>query len=384
MALPLDGIRVLDLGTMTPGKYCSYLLTALGAATLRIERPGAAAPVEIEDLALNRGKRSMTLNLREPRGRDILLALAAGADVVLEGNRPGSAARLGIDYAALRADNPGLVYCALSGFGQTGPARTSPAYDLLFMSLSGMLTALTGAERPPTPPATFLADGVAGLTAALAISAALAGRAKEGAGRYIDLAMFDAIFGLLAVSHGTEGGDGRSAGAESEAIARRPLYDIYQAGDDRYLALSAIRPASAAALFERLGRPELTEAALAAEDPAAEGAAHVAAFLAETFRTRPAADWVAELGPLDIEIGAVASPAGAYDDAQLTARGMVAEARHPEAGTLRQIVSPIRFGDAAPAALGPAPTVGQDTDQVLAELGHDAASIAALRADGVI
>ncbi len=366
----LDGVSVLEVGVMTPGKFCGFLMCGWGAQSLRVERPGQEGDFSTEDLLLNRGKRSIALNLRDPRGQDLLLRLCAKADVLIESYRPGVAARLGIGYDAVRAVNDGIVYCSLSGFGQNGPDKAQPAYDLLFQARSG-LTHLMGAETPVSP-RTWLADAVSGLMAASTISAALRQKAVTGSGTHIDLAMLDSVFALLAVSHGTAGA--RSAGAEVEAWARRPAYDIYEAGDGRFIALAAAREASCKALFAELGRPDLGETALL---PGAAGEA-AGSFLRETFRTKPANEWVETLSALDIEISRVNRPEEAYDDAQLLARGMLRDTAHPAVGALRQIGVPC--GDLA----APAPAIGQDTDAVLRALGCDDAAISELRGDGVV
>lgn len=368
----LDGITILEVGVMTPGKYCGFLLTGWGARSIRVERPGAGGDITTEDLLLNRGKRSIALDLRDPRGRDVLLKLCKGADVLIEGYRPGVTGRLGIDYEAVRTVNEGVVYASLSGFGQEGPDRLQPAFDLIFQARSGMSSLL--GEGPPMPPRTWLADSVSGLMTACAIAAALRKRAATGTGTRIDLSMLESVFSLLSVSHGTAGA--RSAGAEAEAGSRRPAYGIYAAGDGRFVALGAARPVSCRALFEHLGRPDLAASGLAAGAAGKEAAA----FLRDALQAKPAQAWVDELAPLDIEVALVVTPEEAFDDPQLAARAMVTEATHPQAGALTQIGYPA----AGPVETSPAPAAGADTDAILHELGYDAAGVSALRADGVV
>lgn len=378
MGVPLNGVEVLDIGTLTPGKYCSFLLAELGARVLRVERPTTASPVlSPEDLHLNRGKRSITLNLGDEAGRRILYRLVEPADVVLESHRPGVARRIGIDYEALRGRNGRLVYCSLSGFGQEGPYRGQAAYDLTLVGLSGLLRALLGEGVAPQPPGAYLADAVSGLVAALAISSALLERERTGEGRYLDLAMLDAVFSLLSVSHGVRLASGETPAAPSTT----PLYHVYKAADGRYVTLAAIRPASCRALFEALGRPDLIERAWSTGDEAEE----VYAFLRDTFRSAPAATWVERLGQLDVEIGPVRSPAEAFDDVQLRFRRMVIESAHPRAGRHLQIASP--FGQASDGALPPlshAPVVGADTEPVLSDLGYTTQEITRLREAGTV
>jgi alpha-methylacyl-CoA racemase len=376
MELPLDGIRVLDIGTLTPGKFCTSMLADMGAAVLRVERPAASAgAISQEDLALNRNKRSLALDLRADAGREILVRLAHRCDAVIESYRPGVAKRLGIDYASLSARNPRLVYCSLSGFGQTGPLANRPGYDLLFAAQSGLLSAIAGSGRAPAVPGAYLSDAVSGITAALAICAALVEQQKTGKGRYVDLAMLDSVFALLAVSHGVVS-DGK--GADGDAYAS-PFYDIYETADGRHLALGAIRAESSRALCRELGRPEMAEKGFGN----AQERAAASAFLAETFKRAPASEWMARLSALDIEIAPVNAPDEAFADPQLVARGMAPEDSHPASGRFRRIATPVRFFAERPASV-PAPMVGQNSQEVLLEIGYSQAEIARLREQGVI
>lgn len=381
MRAPLEDIEILDLGTPTPGKYCTFLLADLGADVLRIERPQRSpGSITTEDLVLNRGKRSMTLNLREGVGRDVFYRLTQRADVVIESNRPGVAQRIGMDYGRLSELNGRLVYCSLSGFGQDGPYRVRPAYDLTFMGLSGVLQALVGRGAAPFPPGIFLADAVAGLTSALAISVALLARERTGEGRYLDLAMLDSIFSILATSHGLLRTSGPSAGDETEAWFS-PLYAIYQTSDDRYVTLAAIRPASGEALFRALGRPDLAERTRSREESTAE----VKEFLENAFRTATAEEWVERLAELDVEIGLVRSPDEAFADPQLAFRHMVIDGAHAQVGKFRQIGNPLRASPNRPERLSEAASaVGSHTEEVLRELGFDEHRISRLRDTGAI
>lgn len=383
--LLLRGIEILDVGTLTPGKFCTFLLRELGAGVVRVERPVASRPaVSREDVVLNRGKRSLTLDLRQEAGVEIFRRLAAGADVVLESYRPGVAQRLGIGYQELRSVNPRLVYCSLSGFGQEGPDRSRAAYDLGFMGRGGMLRALFGAAARPGLPETYLADAVSGLVAALGISSALLARGssgEEGEGRYIDVAMFDALFSMLAVSHGVGLVSADQGEAAGQTSSTSPLYGVYEAADGRCVTLAALRPTSCSALFEELGRPELADKVL--EGTADETA--MAQFLRETFAQAPAGEWIARLVGRGVEIEPVAAPEEAFDDPQLLARGMIVEVSHPDWGRLRQIASPlVRGADEDWSQPEPAPAIGEQTEQILAELGYAEDEIERLRAQKVV
>ncbi|MBT5881461.1 MAG: CoA transferase [Rhodospirillaceae bacterium] len=365
----LTGIEVLEIGVMTPGKFTGSLLVGWGARSLRVERPGSGSgTITDEDFLLNRGKRSMQLDLRSEIGRGVIHRLAARADVVIEGHRPGVAKRLGIDWETLRGLNQRLVYCAISGFGQDGPDRLRPGYDLIFQAATGLLQTTSPRGAEPGLPETFVADAGTGLAAGFAIAAALRKAAVEGAGTYIDLAMQDVAFSMLAVSHGTQ-----RPGSGQAVRAPRASYNVYPTADGRHIAIGAARPASCRALFTHLGRADLAERGMVPGD------AEAAAFLAEALAAKTAAETVAELRPLDIEVSLVRSPAEAFDDPQLKARGTVMTSEHPAAGPLRQINA---FAASGSPDLAPAPEIGRDTDEILAELGYDKADRAALRDGG--
>ncbi len=370
---PLAGIRVLDIGTLTPGKFCTAMLADMGASVVRVERPAAVSSLTDEDLVLNRDKQSITLDLRADAGKEILLRLAERSEVALESYRPGVVSRLGIDYEVMKGRNPRLIYCSLSGFGQDGPCANRPAYDLQFVAASGLLSALCGSVKPPMVPGAYLSDAVSGVMATVAICAALVQQQKTGTGRYIDLSMLDSVFSLLSVSHGISH---RDRAQEVADPAASPFYNLYETADGRYIALGAIRPSSCKALCSELGRPEL------GERPPANDAerAQLFAFLKESFRRATAAEWISRLAGLDVEIAPVNTPQEAFADPQLVSRGLVVEASHPDAGEFRRIGSPIRFvpetGASAPT---PAPLPGQDTEEILRELGYTSGAIAQLR-----
>jgi alpha-methylacyl-CoA racemase len=375
----LDGVEILEVGTQTPGQYASLLLSDLGARVIRVDRASLARtqervrPVAEADLLLNRGKRSIALDLQQAAARDVMLRLAARADVWIESFRPGVAARLGIGPEDVCRHNPRLIYGSLSGFGQTGPDAARPAYDLTLLGRSGVLRALFPEGVAPRPPGVYLADAVSGLVAALAITGALLGRERSGRGGQLDLSMLDSVFSLLSVSHGV-----RSTSGDAAAVAfASPLYEVYETADGSCVTLAAIRPASCRALFEELGRPELAERTLSGDEATVE----VSDFLRQVFRSAPAAHWIERLAPLDVEIGPVPTPEQAFDDATLAHRGMVVEARHPDAGPHLEVGSAL---GADRSAARPAPRSGADSQALLRELGYDAAAIAQLLEAGAV
>ena len=367
----LSGIEVLEIGVMTPGKFAGFLLVGWGARSIRVERPSAGSDtISDEDLLLNRGKRSIMLDLRSQSGQEMIHKLAAKADVVIEGHRPGVVERLGIDWETLHGLNQRLVYCSISGFGQDGPDRLRPGFDLIFQAATGLLQATSPPGAEPGPPATFAADAATGLAAAFAIAAALRKAAVEGVGTYIDLAMQDVTFSMLAVSHGTLRPKG-----DLTVPMPNAAYNVYPTADGRHIAIGAARLTSCRTLFEHLGRADLAERGLVPGDKEAT------TFIGETIAAKSAAEWVTELGALDIEVSQIRSPAEAYDDPQLLARNMISASEHPLAGSLRQIS--VLAGPRS-AELDPAPEIGRDTDAVISELGYSEKAIAALRCKGAI
>lgn len=368
----LNGITLLEVGTMTPGKFAGFLLTAWGAASVRVERPDAVGSISTEDLTLNRGKRSITLNLRAVEGREVLMRLAEKADVLIESYRPGVTSRLGIDADTMREINPRLIYCSLSGYGQTGPAGLRPAFDLNIQAETGFSSLMAGGG-PPVYPGTFIADSTAGLMIAFAVATALRGRDAKGEGAHLDLSMQECLFSLLAVSHGTKPLD--------ETWQTRPnqaAYDFFETANGRYVALGAARPASCKALFDHLGRADLAPAGLLR----GEEGKPARTFLRKVFLQKSAADWIAELVPLDIEITGVNTMNEVFSDAQLQQRSMIVDAIHPVAGQLQQIGVPGLGAEVRD--LTAAPEIGVDTDAILRELGYNEDGISKLRKNSAI
>lgn len=348
----LKGVTVLEVGVLTPGKYCGLLMTGWGATSIRIEREASDSGVTIEDMQLNRGKQSVVLNLRDEADRESLLELARTADVLIEGYRPGVAARLGIDYETVRAINPAIIYCSISGFGQAGPDIGRAAYDLSFMAESGVLHALHGNGSDVVAPQTYLADAATGVMAAFAISAALLDRNRTGQGRHIDLSMQETLFSMLSVSHGTIR-DGVAVGAQASAGgSTRPAYNVYRTSDGRYVVISALDEKSRRALFQYLGNEEMWQGSLALGEAGREARA----FLQQQLAEHDARHWIDALAPLGIEIALVKSPEEAFDSPQLQARNMVQESHDGAGRPLRQIGFPAT-ARAAPQ-LDPAPVPG--------------------------
>jgi len=368
--LPLDGIGILDLGTMTPGKYCTFLLGDLGAEVIRVERPTApSTAISDEDLALNRNKRSIALNLRTEEGKQVFYRLAQNADVILESNRPGVTKRMGVDYETIRGINPNIIYCSLSGFGQDGPYHQLPGFDLIFMAISGLLGLIGG--RPPIVPGIYVSDVGSGLLATIGILTALVARQKRGKGQLVDVAMLDGMVSWLSTISGVQ----RLSEEQEMPSWVMPGYNVYETKDGKYLALGIFRPQSWQALCQTLGREDLIDQQWAMGAKLEE----MISFFQKTFRTKNRDEWCHLLRDLDVEVGPVNSPQEVCSDPQVLHRRMVVEVEHPTAGKMKQVGIPLKFSETPGQIRNPAPSIGQDTEAILQELGYSGEDIVALR-----
>jgi crotonobetainyl-CoA:carnitine CoA-transferase CaiB-like acyl-CoA transferase len=385
---PLAGVRVLDLTRLLPGGYCTLLLADLGADVVKVEEPGRGdylrwmvPTVDGEAAmhrALNRGKRSVVLDLKHPDGTAVLRRLAARSDVLVESFRPGVLDRLGLGHEALRREHPGLVTCAITGYGRDGPYRDRVGHDLNYLGYGGILGLTGEAGGPPVIPAVQIGDlGGGGMAAALGIVAALLERSRTGRGRFVDVSMLDGVVSWLSVHAGAY----LATGEEPER-GRMPLsggyacYRVYRAGDGRDLTVAALEPRFWAALCTALGLPELE----AEQFGPPERQREIADRLQQTLATRPRDEWLAVLEPLEACVGPVNTIGEALDDPQVRHRGMVAEV----AGRAVGPASPLRFDGASGTASRPAPGLGQHTAEVLSETGFSDHEIAGLRARGAV
>jgi alpha-methylacyl-CoA racemase len=377
---PLANVKVLDLTRLFPGAFCTLLLADHGAEVVKVEAPGAgdgmrsmAAPGAFNPshVALNRGKRSLALDLRSPGAVDVLRRLVRWADVLVESHRPGQLDRFGLGYETMRAENPRLVWCSVTGFGDTGPNTDAPGHDLTYLGYAGLLGRL--ADGPPTPPATTVSIPLAGAMATVGILAALAEVARTGQGRRLDANMVDSAMWVLAEDVA------RAANAPAPGWPAFAARNVYRCADGRDVTVAASEPKSWAALCAGLDVPDLAEHRLGVDD---EGP--VIDRLIAVFATKPAGAWVADPG-LAGGVGPVNEPADLLDDPQVTERGSLVALTGSGA---RVLANPIRFdgaaGEAATLARTDPPGLGADTDAVLAAAGFTAEEIVSLRTDEVV
>ena len=345
--MKLHGIRVLDLSSFLPGPYLSLQMADHGAEVIKIEQPGEGDPGRHIGLSdgphtvffrnLNRGKKSVALDLKKAADREALLALVDTADVFIESSRPGVASRLGIDYPALSARNPGLVYCSISAFGQSGPYRTRPAHDLALEAYAGVLSLNVGNDGAPAIPGLPFADLLAGLQGLSGVLMALLRRRETGQGDYVDIGMLDCMVAALRNVAGPTFAEGRQPDPRLErTTGGSAFYRLYATQDGGHIALAGQEPKFIHALLGALGRPELAEPCL--RGPGAHQRP-VMDFLEATFRQATRAQWQERLEGLDVCYGAVNTLPEAFQDPQVLERGMVLR----DAESRPHIASPIRF-----------------------------------------
>jgi crotonobetainyl-CoA:carnitine CoA-transferase CaiB-like acyl-CoA transferase len=372
---------------LLPGGYCTLLLADLGADVIKLEEPGrgdylrSMPPVvdgeSAAHRALNRGKRSSTLNLKDGRGADLLRHLVARADVVVESFRPGAMDRLGLGYEALSGPNPALVYCAISGYGQDGPYRDVPGHDINYIGYGGVLSITGPPGGPPVLPGVQIGDVGGGMLGAVGIMAALFERKTTGRGTFIDVAMLDAVISLLSIHAGAFLASGEPPGFGAMPLTGAyACYGVYRTRDDRYLTVGALEPRFWHALCAALGCTELVDEQFGPPDRQRE----MAERLQSIFETRDRDEWLAALQDVSACVGPVNDLGEALRDPQLRHRSMVATVAGRPVGP----GPAVKFSGRAGPTLVPAPHLGEHTAEVLATIGVAASELNDLRTAGVV
>ena len=408
--IALSGIRVLDLSRLLPGPFCTLLLADLGAEIIKVEEPGKgdysrhySANIDgigINFLSLNRGKKSVTLNLKHSEGPGILKKLASGADVLLEGFRPGVMDRLGVGFEALSSVNPRLIYCSLTGYGQTGPYRDYPGHDINYMGYAGA-SSLTGRRgEDPRIPGVQVADiGGGALMAAFSILAAIIARERTGRGQYLDVAMMDGVAFLLGIhlaaaaraikdpSFLEMAGEKHAAGG-MRLNGGRINCNIYRTKDGRFVTLGALEEKFWRNFCAITNRTDLIDKANA-KDKERDALEEE---LRTLFSSRTFDDWMKLLAKQDVCFGPVNSLAEALNDPHLKARGMFVEVPLPGLpgrahvpargdGTMTQVAFPVKFSGTPPSGIRPSPLLGQHNDEIYPALGY---TVSELHDKGII
>jgi alpha-methylacyl-CoA racemase len=388
----LSDVRVLDLSRLLPGGFCSLLLADFGAEVLKVEDTGmgdylrwSAPGYDGADdstrsalfLALNRGKRSIRLNLKEERGREVLLRLAREYDVLLESFRPGVMDRLGVGYERLREENAALVYCAVTGYGQDGPSTARSGHDMNYLGLNGLLGLTGDAGGPPVQSAAQIADlGGGALTAAFGILAALRERERSGQGQLVDVSMFDGSLAWLALVGAKYLCDGETPGRGDLELAGRLICYRPYACKDGWITLGALEPKFWQAWCRGVAREDLIEKQF--EPPGSAAHAEVERIFLE--RTR--ADWRSFAEDHDCCLEPVLDLDEALDSELVRAREMVVELDQPGADAVRLLGVPVKLSRTPGSPAGPGPALGEHTREVLAGLGYNEDEIDSLLESG--
>ncbi len=378
MTMALSHIRVLDLTSNLSGPYCAMILADQGADVIKVEPPGRGddmrlTPPFIEGesapfMIFNRNKRSLVLDLKSEEGRKVLERLARDADVLIENFRPGTADRLGVGYEAMRAVNPRLVYCSISGFGQTGPYRERGGFDLIMQSMTGLAAICGNEDGPPHRLPIPVTDLCAGMNGAIGILTALAARERTGEGQHVDVSLFESGIALGVYEAGYHFATGEVPPRLGQKHRGSAPYQIYPTKDG-YITVGAAAQRFWSRLCRALGLEELID------DPRFREKADrvrnndaLNELLAERFRRETTAHWFAALDAEGIPAGPVMNHAEVFADPQTAAREMVVEVEHPAAGRTRTLGVHIKLSATPGAVRRPAPRHGEHTEEILAEL----------------
>ncbi len=396
---PLTGVKLIDLTKLAPGPHCTMILGDLGADIIKVEDPGAPTGRRAEQggatgkvrrvegfgsvptNALARNKKSIGINLKSPIGREIYLRLVRDADVVVEEFRPGVAKRLGIDYETLKADNPKLIYCAVTGFGQTGPYKDQVGHDLNYIATAGALSLIGRKDQPPSIPLNLLADYAGGgMHAAIGVLAALVARNQTGRGQYVDIAMLDGTMLLIAQALSTYFTNGKiPKRGYTSTDGAAPYYNLYETKDGKYITIGSVEPWFYANLCRALGCEQYIT-----DQHNHQKWTEMLEHFARVFRTRTRDEWFEYLSKSDICVGRMLTLDELADEPQIRARNMIVEVETPAGEKVKQVGISVKLSETPGSIRSLAPKLGQHTGEILGGLGYAAADIERWRAEGAI
>lgn len=393
MTQPLSGIRVLDLSRLLPGAYASQMLADFGADIIKVEEPGIGdygrhmhsqkpGSMSLMFLAINRNKRSTTLNLKSERGREVFLNMVRKADVVLESFRPGVLERLGLGYEQLKEVNRGIVYCAISGYGQDGPYRLRAGHDLNYAGYAGLLDYNRSEHGEPVMPPTQLGDIAGGsFMSVIGILTALVGRAQTGEGRMVDVSMTEGVMALLPLVSSVYLNTHKAPKpGHSPLDGGLPCYNIYETQDGKYVTLAALEPKFWHTFCTHIGHLELLPFHQPHGPTEREEAMNI---LRGIFKTKTRDEWLSELADLDACFGPVYSIDEALNDPHAQTRGVSVSSGNGEA-MFRTLPSFPRISGVETEQRYAPPTLGEHTDEIMHELGYSDEEIAQMKKDSVL
>jgi crotonobetainyl-CoA:carnitine CoA-transferase CaiB-like acyl-CoA transferase len=391
----LDGIKVIELAHIMAGPTCGLMLADMGADVIKVEKlpHGDDARGYVEPLVngepaafmiLNRNKRSFAVDLKTRGGLEAVKRLVAGADVIIENHRKGTLEKLGLGYDVLSALNPRLVYCAVSGYGRTGPYADKPGFDLIAQGFAGIMSITGEPGGPPAKSGTSVADINAGILAALGVVGALLSRATTGRGQIVETSLMEAAIQQTYWQSALFFATGRNPGPTGSAHILTAPYQAF-ATRDGWINVGGANQANWERIVKVIDRPEL------AQDPRFKtnrdrmrNTAALAAVIEGRLRARTSAEWIEAFEVAGVPVGPVNTIGDMLADPQVAAREMVIEVDHPRAGRTRALGMPVKFSDARADLTRPAPLLGQHSREVLAELSYSAEEIAALERDGAV
>jgi len=391
--MPLTGVRVLDLTRVLSGPFCTALLGDLGADVIKVEAPegdSVRRQGAIRDglswyfAQFNRNKRSIRLDLRKPEGREILTRLIRQSDVLVENFRPGVLARLGFGEARLRELRPSLVTCSINGFGGTGPYRDRPAFDFIAQAMSGFMSVNGRPEDPPLRSGLPISDLVAGLYAALTVTASVLRARQTGLGQQTEVSLTNGLVSLLAYIATNYFATGEAPARSGNDHPIAAPYGLFPTRDGQ-IALAPPDDEFFGRLMDALGEPALKTDPLYATQPARlVNRARINAIVGGRLAAHPTAHWVTVLNAAGVPCGPVNTIQDVFDDPQILAQEMVMDVPHPGHGTVRMLGFPMKLSETPCQVRRPAPELGEHADEILTELGYGVTDLAALRANGVI
>jgi crotonobetainyl-CoA:carnitine CoA-transferase CaiB-like acyl-CoA transferase len=392
---PLAGIKVIELAQIMAGPTCGMLLADMGADVIKVEKlPGgddtrsysepSIAGESAAFMMLNRNKRGMAVNLKHPSGLEVVKRLLADADVVTENYRKGTLEKLGLGYEVLQQLNPRLVYCAVSGYGRTGPYADKGGFDLIAQGFAGLMSVTGEPGGPPVKSGTSIADINAGIFAALGIVSALLARATTGRGQMVETSLMEAAIQQTYWQSAIYFATGVNPGPSGSAHILTAPYQAFPTADG-WINLGGANQANWERIVKAIGRPELAaDPRFVTNGDRMRNLAQLTPLIAERLRTRTSAEWIQDFEAAGVPVGPVNRIGDMLADPQVAAREMVVEVEHPRAGRVKALGFPVKFSETAADVKRPAPMLGQHTDEILATLGYSPADIARFRSEGAV
>jgi crotonobetainyl-CoA:carnitine CoA-transferase CaiB-like acyl-CoA transferase len=378
--LPLEDIVILDFSRLLPGPYCSMMLADLGCDVIKIEEPGTGdyarwMPPFIKGesarfLSVNRNKKSMTLNLKTEKGKNIFFKLVEKADVVLESFRPGIVKKLGIDYEQVKLVNPKIIYCSVTAYGQTGVNKKKAAHDINIIGMGGVLSI----TKEMSIPGVQIADTTGGLLACIGILSAVIAREKTGKGQYIDISMLDGVVSLLSVHAGKYFATGENMGPDTMILSGGvACYNVYETKDKKHVTLGALEPKFWKEFCTYVNRADLISSQYQKDQRT------LTLIVQEIFKERPQKEWIDEI-PVCAPVHSLPE---VFTEKQVVHRNMVLPIQHP-VGEIQQLGIPVKLSDTPGKIRNPPPLFGEHTEEILKDLGYSEEEIHALRVENVI